>query len=969
MPRFLLTVLLVALALAAFLWKQSVEQTPPRPIEDGPPSRVSEKAPSESAPSPDAQPGPANAPVDEAVSSMPDWSGVVRAADSRRPIAGARVSIQVAPIGRWFRTTPGDHLVDLRTDEHGVFRLDVSSDRIAKSLPGWLCFDVTADGNAPLSRVDWIEGVGRAQPLGEFLLSPGREVSGVVVGPAGEPVPRASVGIHDGFTEEVGPYDLDASISTDEDGTFRVWVQGPSFWLVASAPELALAQTEMLSVTDLPPEPVTLRFGPAAELRGRVVDDLDRPIEGAQVTVLVAGSPRGHTPEAESDAAGRFTVLDIPLGGKGWIVVEREGFRSFFSNTLPLAAEASEPPLGERTYVLPRAHTVVVRFVDFRGEPIVPADVSLRTLTGSTVELRPSGAQFEGELLSLESDAGVISADGFANAPVAWQAPAMSSQSKRGRVIDLGTVTLTEAAAFRAIVVDPAGRAVAGARACLSFTFGERRASSQWVTSGPHGRFVIRDDTIGSSSSFECKVVAAGYAPARIEVTDRVEDEERRLELRRGATLSVRVRNEVGTPIASARVGPEAWWFDVTGFTDELGECHLRGCPPETEITLTCDADGYLPSSASVEPLREGEVRAVDCVLESAATLECVVVDRVGEPIDGASVYLESRSASTDAKGRARLTKLALGRHKVVVSGEGYSDEERSIDVTHPKTQARFVLVPSDGVSFRAQVTDESGKPYPRLAVHGSSLGDRSRSHFARTDDDGWFEVIFVPDAPVEITFMREVGSGYQETSFEASTPKELPESFTIPRGATLRFRVVDEAGHPFPADVDLCFFDDDGDTMHDVEGEYDGDRRFGEPGVAEAIPSSVRRVVAYSPYGHGYDFEFDREVPSFESGQTYELTVVARSIGTPERYTLEIIDTLGSPVSDAWVRIDPIEPNPWVEKGVSVHYVELRTGASGRVEWYGYPSREYRVLAESDGRRGDLTVQRGTPSRLVLSD
>lgn len=968
MSRFLLTVLLVALALVAFLWKQSVEQTPPRPIEDGPPSRVSEKAPPESAPSPDALPGPENASVDEAVSPMPDWSGVVRAADSRRPIAGARVSIQVTPTGRWLRTTPGDHLVDLRTDDHGVFRLDVSSDRIAKSLPGWLCFDVTADGSAPLSRVDWIEGAGRPRPLGEFLLSPGREVSGVVLGPDGEPVSRASVGIHDGFTEEVGPYGLDASISTNEDGTFRVWVQGPCFWLVASAPGLALSQAEY-SVTDLPPEPLTLRLGPAAELSGRVVDDLDRPIEGARVSVLVAGWPYGHTPIAESDAAGRFTVLGIPLGGEGWIVVEREGFRSYLSNTVPLAPEAGQPPLGERTFVLPRAHTVVVRVVDSGGELIVPAGLSLRTLTGSTVDLRPRGAQFEGELLSLESDAGVLSAEGFRKVPVAWQTAPLSSQSNRERVIDLGTVTLPEASAFRAIVVDSAGRAVAGARARLSFTFGERRASSHWVTAGPDGRFVIRDDAIGSSSSFECNVVAAGYAPARIEVTDRVEDEERRLELRQGATLSVRVRDEVGTPIASARVGPEAWWFDVAGFTDELGECRLRGCPPGAEITLTCGADGYLPNSVSVELLREGEVRAVDCVLESAAALECFVVDRMGEPIEGVAVYLESRSASTDASGRARLAKLVPGRHKVVVSRDGYSDEKRSIDVTHPKTQARFVLVPSDGVSFRGRVTDETGKPYPRLEVHAVSRGDRFRFDFVQTDHDGWFEVIFVPDAPVEITFMREVGSGYQETSFEASTPEELPESFTIPRGATLRFRVVDEAGRPFGGDVDLCFFDDEGDTMHDVEGEYDGARRFGELGVAEAVPSSVRRVVAYSPYGHGYDFEFDREVPRFESGQTYELTVIARSIGTPEKYSLEIVDTEGRPVSDSWVRIDPIEPSPWVEKGVSVHYVELRTGASGRVEWYGFPSREYRVLAESDGRRGDLTFQRGTPGRLVLSD
>lgn len=247
-------------------------------------------------------PGAAPAPV----KSTARLSGRVRAADDAREIAGVPVSVRIVSDGAQTRE-------EGLTDESGAFRFEWSTATTVLELRAG-AGPTTSSASRFLQR--------RIAPGESFetelVVSRGATLVGTVLDEVGTPVPDAE--IHAWCTQYPGPTP-DRRARSGRDGTFRVEHLGEDFVLVAETPELACRSgLRGTLVPGTTVEGLVVELAPAQPVRGTVVDEWGRPVEGAVLSASglhslssedqtdVPGVQRfnGELLEARSDASGAF---------------------------------------------------------------------------------------------------------------------------------------------------------------------------------------------------------------------------------------------------------------------------------------------------------------------------------------------------------------------------------------------------------------------------------------------------------------------------------------------------------------------------------------------------------------------------------------------------------------------------------------------------------------------------------------
>lgn len=409
-------------------------------------------------------------------------------------------------------------------------------------------------------------------------------------------------------------------------------------------------------------------------LEGQVIDADDAPVAGA--TVVISSNPE-RTTTTEDDGSFGFDGLV----GRPYQVAARAPAGVAGPVTARLTA-SSEPVVLK----LRPASAVTVEVVDDAGKPVDGATVELRGLDTQVATTRAGTAAIRPVIPGWYQLAAW--APGFARS-YTWLEVQGDSTAAR--------VALRKGAAVAGRVVDDAGAPVAGARV----TFG---GASDWSVQIDERR---DGQVTGADGKFRFDAIAAGsirfdarhpdFAPASSSIVtldgvspvDNVE-----IVLPSGATISGKVVDDQGAPVASARVriGVAGAGF-VSGpprqvFSDDAGAFTVRGMPKrglEAAAVADAGASATVPIDAS-----SGDVSGVELVIDVTGAISGVVVDPDGEPIEGIQVSAgpDFRSGSgggdfsqwrlrgfpealTDAGGQFTLSGLAAGQYRIRASRSG----------------------------------------------------------------------------------------------------------------------------------------------------------------------------------------------------------------------------------------------------------------------------------------------------------
>ncbi len=269
---------------------------------------------------------------------------------------------------------------------------------ITASAPGYALREQLVGTLPEGARIGALAGGAPVEPPLTVVLSPAREIRGVVLDPGGAPVPRAAIGFS--LPGEAAPSQVTAApdvyrrlaefggpARTGADGSFRrdhccdevyeVSVSAPGFlaWRGRHAP----------GDPDL-----VVRLDSGATLSGHVRAAADgAPIAEATVT-LVTSDPNTRSTLTSTDFAddqGRFTFTGLHADGNAEVVVTAEGHAVFVRQPVVIAETANMP----LELALDPERTLAGQVVDLSGAPVRGALVEIEG--DRLVDLGP-GARF-----------------------------------------------------------------------------------------------------------------------------------------------------------------------------------------------------------------------------------------------------------------------------------------------------------------------------------------------------------------------------------------------------------------------------------------------------------------------------------------------------------------------------------------------------------------------------------------------
>jgi protocatechuate 3,4-dioxygenase beta subunit len=255
-------------------------------------------------------------------------AGRVVRRDDGAPIADARVLVNIYPGGM-------PHVAELRTDDDGRYRAD---DVPIADLIVWV--RAPGRGASASARVSIFES---DDARVDFALPIGAVLHGTVVDNVdGHPIENAEISEHAFWDDGV--------VRSDARGEFTLaGLNAPatgasgSQKIFARAEGYALVRVDAVAPDGTRFEPrLTIRLPREVRVRGRVVDRIGRPIEGARIAVTFPNTYSDGV-VATSDASGLFDLRNLGRYGNG-VHVSKDGFGD---RAIPWDTAARPADLGD----------------------------------------------------------------------------------------------------------------------------------------------------------------------------------------------------------------------------------------------------------------------------------------------------------------------------------------------------------------------------------------------------------------------------------------------------------------------------------------------------------------------------------------------------------------------------------------------------------------------------------------------
>ncbi len=329
-------------------------------------------------------------------------------------------------------------------------------------------------------------------------------------------------------------------------------------------------------------------------------------------------------------------------------------------------------------------------------------------------------------------------------------------------------------------VLDTSDNPIANAVVVISDDSSEdRRLSPQIVTTDANGKFEGWQVS-GPKATFE--VAAEGYAQIVREVENAIE-EQVVISLKKGKTFRGRVVDELGTPIAWARVGlgpppdPEkkvytlpALPFQRNTYTDASGlftlndvaEGHIWVNHPETGMVNQEVMPAEDVTDIRIERLRLYSVSGV--------------VSLTGVPVERLRVSTTSFTGAKsrpqvgrpDANGAYRQEGLEPGKYHIAVLAPEKEERDGRTIAIHRNVQSQVLVIKDRDVTLNFEplgdaritgVATYKGQPVSDVAISIHTIGDDPENFVSlngkKTNKEGRFELRGLPSARITISFRK----------------------------------------------------------------------------------------------------------------------------------------------------------------------------------------------------------------------
>lgn len=627
----------------------------------------------------------------------------------------------------------------------------------------------------------------------------------------------------------------EVSTRAGDDGGFLLRApEGRTLDLSADAPGYLRARGLEFAVRDDGRPGPTFALVPGVSVAGRVLDAAGEPVEGAEVSARVKQAPGNFRielggpppPRALSDEDGRYRISALDPGSAWELSADAADYapaKRAVSGLEPRAA------LTGVDLKLERGGTVRGRVVDAEGVPLSVAEVELapaaeggpggmRILRGESGPAASGWTDDDGAFALRGIPAGTfeltVRRAGFARGKV-------EAIEVAGEPVDLGDVALVPGERLEGVVTDAGGAPLAGAelrladgggpRLMLGMGPGENAPDPPDATTDEGGWFSIADLAPGETHAL--RVSRPSYVARTVRAVEVPRVEPLTIALEAASTVSGRVRDSRGEPVADARVDLRRMRTVEMGnmvmqtigieqaTSDASGRFVFRDQEPG-EIALIASAPGFQQAERADLEIPPGkDLEDVVFELVAGAILEGRVLTPDGRPAIGASVGPVGEGGdglpgmsfgddgATDGNGYYRLENLKPGRVSIQATHDDHPRTVRDLDLREGINglDLRF----SGGHAVRGRVVDETGKPVPAAGVRLAAPGRFWGGPEAVAGPDGRFELTGVEDGAYEL---HAAADGFARPSGRpvevAGAPLEGLE-IALPRGATIRGTVA----------------------------------------------------------------------------------------------------------------------------------------------------------------------------------
>ncbi|MBI5853058.1 MAG: carboxypeptidase regulatory-like domain-containing protein [Planctomycetes bacterium] len=551
----------------------------------------------------------------------------------------------------------------------------------------------------------------------------------------------------------------------EADGSYRIAV-GSAFGearLSAGAPGFA-AETRTVAAGGEPEHREDFALRPAYRITGRVVDEAERPIAGAEVATFYTLYDPEH-----SDADGRFVVSANPDRERDSLFARAPGY--VLAQTTVSTKEAPK----DHVLVLRRGTRVQGRVTGPDGRPIAGAELY--------IGFSPSAFD---RLDAISGDDGRFQfpAVGSGDQTLVTQRRGLSPDHRvlkiaAGTLLVEVDVQLAPAHFVAGIVVDESGAAMRDVRVSILVRDpGEMRG---------RGEYIDANGNTAADGSFRVEGLPAGkvtielYASAIVRKEEEVDvdRDDLRLVVQRAASLAGRVIDDATGEAVTAFVvrlvrysgGISATWVrEGKRFHDAQGRWDTAGeeMPPGSTWGVEITAPGYAPSRdlAVVAAL---EAKHEDCVIrmQRGGVVAGRVLDPSGAALADAVVtwvdpdesvqrdpsephgWLRTR---TDARGSFELRDVPAGETRLAIESlVGPRQVDGPFSLLRGERVDRVIRV-GTGARLYGVVVDATGIPGESGKLELVAR-DRSGSHSRELElgADGRFEFTKLPAAEFEV--------------------------------------------------------------------------------------------------------------------------------------------------------------------------------------------------------------------------